>query len=122
MRKARFQEFFQLGCRLELRKRIQFLECRRERVAKAPDCSLPEFLVLRLKVELAHRACKMSRSFQLSFDASYAFALTAGLIAIPTVGSLLLTTIFGHETRGRDLRKLETNEQRRPVKTADSVL
>jgi putative MFS transporter len=50
-----------------------------------------------------------------------AFALAAGLIAIPTVASLLLITIFGHETRGRDLRELETTEQLRPVKTADSV-
>ena len=47
-----------------------------------------------------------------------AFALAAGLIAIPTVASLLLITIFGHETRGRDLRELETTEQLRPVKTA----
>ena len=35
------------------------------------------------------------------------FAVTAGAIAIPTVGSLLLVLIFGHETRGRDLRELE---------------
>ena len=28
---------------------------------------------------------------------------------------------FGHETRGRDLRELETTEQLRPVKTANSV-
>jgi MFS transporter, putative metabolite:H+ symporter len=36
-----------------------------------------------------------------------AFALAAGAIAVPTIGSLLLVTIFGHETRGRDLRELE---------------
>jgi putative MFS transporter len=36
-----------------------------------------------------------------------AFARTAGAIAIPTLGSLLLVVIFGHETRGRDLRELE---------------
>ena len=36
-----------------------------------------------------------------------AFGLAAGAIAIPTVGSLLLITIFGPETRGRDLRELE---------------
>ena len=36
-----------------------------------------------------------------------AFALVAGVVAIPTVGSLLLIAIFGHETRGRDLRELE---------------
>jgi MFS transporter, putative metabolite:H+ symporter len=43
-----------------------------------------------------------------------AFALVAGLIAIPTVASLLLVAIFGYETRGRDLRELET-EQPPPV-------
>jgi MFS transporter, putative metabolite:H+ symporter len=36
-----------------------------------------------------------------------AFALAAGAIAIPAIGSLLLVAIFGHETRGRDLRELE---------------
>jgi MFS transporter, putative metabolite:H+ symporter len=36
-----------------------------------------------------------------------AFGLTAGVIAIPTVASLLLIAAFGHETRGRDLRELE---------------
>lgn len=35
------------------------------------------------------------------------FTLAAGLIAIPTVVSLLLIAIFGRETRGRDLRELE---------------
>jgi len=35
------------------------------------------------------------------------FAPAAGAIAIPTLGSLLLVVIFGHETRGRDLRELE---------------
>jgi MFS transporter, putative metabolite:H+ symporter len=39
-----------------------------------------------------------------------AFALAAGVIAIPTIGSLLLVAIFGHETRGRDLRELEAAE------------
>jgi putative MFS transporter len=36
-----------------------------------------------------------------------AFGLTAGGIAIPAVASLLLVAVFGHETRGRDLRELE---------------
>jgi len=36
-----------------------------------------------------------------------AFGFTAGAIAIPTVVSLLLIAVFGHETRGRDLRELE---------------
>jgi MFS transporter, putative metabolite:H+ symporter len=38
-----------------------------------------------------------------------AFALAAGAIAIPAVASLLLVAIFGHETRGRDLRELEVD-------------
>jgi putative MFS transporter len=37
-----------------------------------------------------------------------AFGLAAGAIAVPTIASLLLIAIFGHETRGRDLRELET--------------
>jgi MFS transporter, putative metabolite:H+ symporter len=36
-----------------------------------------------------------------------AFGLAAGAIAVPTVVSLLLVAVFGHETRGRDLRELE---------------
>jgi MFS transporter, putative metabolite:H+ symporter len=46
-----------------------------------------------------------------------AFALATGLIAIPTAASLLLVTILGHETRGRDLRELES-EQPRPAERA----
>lgn len=38
------------------------------------------------------------------------FALAAGAIAIPTIGSLLLVAIFGHETLGLDLRELEVQE------------
>ena len=37
-----------------------------------------------------------------------AFGLAAGAIAIPTVASLLLITAFGRETRGRDLRELDS--------------
>lgn len=36
-----------------------------------------------------------------------AFALAAQATAIPAMASLLLVAIFGHETRGRDLRELE---------------
>jgi putative MFS transporter len=36
-----------------------------------------------------------------------AFGLAAGAIAVPTLASLLLVAVFGHETRGRDLRELE---------------
>ncbi len=39
-----------------------------------------------------------------------AFGLAAGAIAVPAVASLLLIAIFGHETRGRDLRELEASE------------
>jgi putative MFS transporter len=40
-----------------------------------------------------------------------AFALAAGAIAIPAIGSLLLVAIYGHETRGRDLRELEMSSR-----------
>jgi putative MFS transporter len=36
-----------------------------------------------------------------------AFGLAAGAIAIPTAISLLLIAVFGHETRGQDLREIE---------------
>lgn len=38
-----------------------------------------------------------------------AFGIAAGAIAVPTAASLLLIAIFGHETRGRDLREFETS-------------
>jgi putative MFS transporter len=40
-----------------------------------------------------------------------AFALAAGVVAIPAVASLLLIAAFGHETRGRDLRELERRRE-----------
>ena len=40
-----------------------------------------------------------------------AFALAAGAIAIPAIASLVLVAIFGHETRGRDLRDLEISSR-----------
>ena len=36
-----------------------------------------------------------------------AFGVAAGAVAVPAVLSLVLVAIFGHETRGRDLRELE---------------
>ncbi len=39
-----------------------------------------------------------------------AFGLAAGAIAIPTLASLVLIATFGRETRGRDLRELEMNQ------------
>jgi putative MFS transporter len=47
-----------------------------------------------------------------------AFALAAGSIAVPTIASLLLVALFGHETRGRDLRELETI----PLGTEESAI
>lgn len=43
-----------------------------------------------------------------AFSLAPAFGLAAGTVAIPAVASLLLIAAFGHETRGRDLRELET--------------
>ncbi len=37
-----------------------------------------------------------------------AFGIAAGAIAVPTAVSLVLVSVFGHETRGRDLREMET--------------
>jgi putative MFS transporter len=37
-----------------------------------------------------------------------AFGIAAGAIAVPTAVSLLLVSVFGHDTRGRDLREMET--------------
>jgi MFS transporter, putative metabolite:H+ symporter len=48
-----------------------------------------------------------------------AFGLAAGAIAIPTVGSLLLITAFGRETRGRDLRELEAEVSTQAVSTQE---
>jgi MFS transporter, putative metabolite:H+ symporter len=50
-----------------------------------------------------------------------AFAVAAGAIAIPTIGSLLLVAIFGHETRGRDLRELERTEQFHDLEAANTA-
>lgn len=49
------------------------------------------------------------------------FALVAGLIAIPTLLSLLLVMIFGHETRGCDLRELEIDQQLGAFENTSSV-
>ncbi|HEY1801459.1 MAG TPA: MFS transporter [Terriglobales bacterium] len=48
------------------------------------------------------------------------FSLVAGAIAIPTLGSLLMVAIFGHETRGLDLRELEAPEQLQYMEAADT--
>jgi putative MFS transporter len=43
-----------------------------------------------------------------AFSLVPAFGLAAGAVALPTLASLLLIAAFGHETRGRDLRDLES--------------
>lgn len=68
LREAGFQEFAQLGRRPELRDGIQFLECRRERVGETPDRSRPEFLVLRLEVEVVHAAGQVLWGFESALD------------------------------------------------------
>src|SRR5258708_34542832 len=61
-------ELGRVGWGLELGDGIEFLERRRERVGKTPDGSRPEFLVLRLEVQVMHAASEMFGSFQLPLD------------------------------------------------------
>ncbi len=63
-----FQEFAQLGRRLELWNGIEFLECRGERIGETPDRSRLEFLVLRLEVQVMHGAGKVLGSFESALD------------------------------------------------------
>jgi hypothetical protein len=63
-----FEEFAQLGCRPELRNRIQFLEGRSERVGETPDCSRFELLILALEVEVMHAAGEVFGGFQFALD------------------------------------------------------
>jgi hypothetical protein len=62
------QEFSQFRRSLELGDGLQFLECRRERIGKTPDGSRPEFLVLRLEIQVMHGAGKVFRGFQFALD------------------------------------------------------
>src|SRR5271169_8733 len=66
--KPPFQELAQLGRRLELRDRLQVLKCRSERIRETPDRPRPEFLVLRLEVEVMHAAGKVFWSFESALD------------------------------------------------------
>jgi len=69
LREPRFQEFAQLGRRLELRNRFQFLERRCERIRETPDCSRFEIFVLWLEIKLVDRREVFGR-FQLALDKS----------------------------------------------------
>ena|ERR1700726_4300861 len=62
----RLQEPTQLGSGLELRNRVQFLECRRERIRETPNRSRPEFLILRLEVEVVYGPCQVFRNLQFA--------------------------------------------------------
>src|SRR5712692_2627493 len=57
-----------VGRSLELWNRIQFLECRGERIRKTPDRSRSELLVLRLEVEVMYAAGKVLWSLQSALD------------------------------------------------------
>ena len=61
-----FQEFTQLGCRLELWDWVQFLERRSECVRETPDGSPPEFLILRFEVQVMYSSSKVLRRFELT--------------------------------------------------------
>jgi hypothetical protein len=52
LREPSFQELSQLRRGPELRDGVQFLECRSKRIRKTPDRPGPEFLILRLEVEV----------------------------------------------------------------------
>src|SRR6266576_2227773 len=71
LREASLQELSELGCRLELWNRLQFLECRCERVRQTPNRSRPEFLVPRFEVQIVHGAREMFRSFQVALHEGF---------------------------------------------------
>src|SRR5580692_708201 len=56
----------QLGCGLALWDRLQFLECRSERMGETPDRSRSEFLVPRLEVEVMDTAGEVFGSVQFA--------------------------------------------------------
>lgn len=50
------EELSEFSCCLELRNRLKFFECRGKRDRETPNCSRPEFLVLRLEVQIMYRS------------------------------------------------------------------
>src|SRR5262249_1865093 len=66
LRNPGLQEFAQYRCGFELRDRIEFLECRRERVGETPDRPRPELVVFRFEVEVVHSTGKMLGSLQFA--------------------------------------------------------
>src|SRR5258708_34424044 len=61
-----FQELPHLGGRLEFGYGIEFLECGSERIRKTPDRPRPEFLILRLEVQVVHGAGEVLGSFEFT--------------------------------------------------------
>ena len=51
-----------------------------------------------------------------------AIGIAAALVAVPAILSMLLIGVFGRETRGRDLRELETSAATRRAPAADAVV
>src|SRR6266536_770158 len=68
LREPRFQELSQFCRGLELRNRLQFFECRGERVGETPDRPGAEFLVLGLEIEVMHAAGEVLWGFQFALD------------------------------------------------------
>src|SRR5689334_7121365 len=62
------QEAAQLGCRLEFRNRLQFLERRRERIGQAPQRPGLEFFVLRIEIEIVDPPCQVLWHIELALD------------------------------------------------------
>jgi bacterioferritin (cytochrome b1) len=63
-----FQERGELGCRFELRNRIEFLEGGSKRIAQTPHGPRSEFLELRIEVELVHASGQVLRRLQIALD------------------------------------------------------
>src|ERR1700756_2057630 len=58
----------ELGCRPELRNRVQVFERGCERVRQAPDCTRFELVVLRLKIQIVHTTREVPGNLQFAFD------------------------------------------------------
>jgi len=68
IRSGGFKKTSQFRCGSELRDGIKFLECRGKRIGETLDRSRPEFLVLRLEVQVMHAPGKVLRRFEFALD------------------------------------------------------
>jgi hypothetical protein len=64
------QKLAQLRRGLELRDRVQFFECGRERIRKTSDGPRTEFLVLRLEIQIMNGSGEMLWCLRFAFDES----------------------------------------------------